>query len=781
MLLVYLAAAWVAGITVASLVALPLPLWTLWIALPTGLLVIWWRDSALRRVHACFLIFMLAALRYTAALPHFDEHSLATFNNHGAVLMVGDVTEPPDLRDRSMNVRVSITRIRIDNAWRDVSGLALLSAPRETDARYGDQLQIYGEPTTPPEFEDFSYKEYLARQGIHSLIRTYGGGVKVLARDQGDPFHTTIYAFKARGLTTIHAIFPEPAASLLAGILLGDDSGMPRDLTDAFSATNTAHIIAISGFNVAILVGIFSAFARRVFGERRLATLVVILGLSVYTLLVGASPSVVRAAIMGGLSVLARHLHRQNDALNGLAFAALLMTAQNPFVVFDLSFQLSFLATLGLVQYVQPLTLWFENSLARIMPADRAKQIVAVLGDSFIVTLAAQITTTPLIVFAFHRLSIIGLLANLLALPAQPAVMIWGGLATLIAMVVQPVGQVIAWIAWAFLEWTIIVVQAMAALPFASLDVGRVDAMLLALYYITLFAFTYLRSTKPPEPIVSTPSPKLPYSHTFVTPALALGIALVLLVWVWNLAANLPDGKTHIVFLDAGSAATLIRTPSGARVLIDGGANPSATLAALGERIPFWERSLDLLVLTNPDDAHLAGLVTALERYEVQQIIQVRAPAKPTAAYSKWCDLISQKQIRSQPAQAGLQMTLDRNLIFEVLQIADTDASAIARVQAGNLALLFADSADEDAQDTFVEANAEPASTVLVIPRRLAPDFLDAINPQFAVLFAGQSAREQPPADLLASLSQTTLLRTDEHGTIEMITDGWTLAVRTAR
>ncbi|MBI4786909.1 MAG: ComEC/Rec2 family competence protein [Chloroflexi bacterium] len=778
MLLVYLAAAWVAGITVASLIPLPQALWGLWLALPAGLLAIWRHDSILRRVHVCFLLFVLAALRYTVALPHFDERSLASFNDRGATTLVGIVTEPPDVRDRTLNLRVSITQIRVDQAWRDVSGMALVQAPRETDVRYGDQIQIYGEPTTPPEFEDFSYKEYLARQGIHSLVRTYGGAIRTLARDQGDPFYTALYAFKARALTTVHAIFPEPAASLLAGILLGDDSGMPRDLAGAFSATNTAHIIAISGFNVAILVGLFSALARRVFGERWLATLVVILGLAIYTLLVGASPSVVRAAIMGGLAVLARHLHRPNDALNALALAALAMTAHNPFVVFDLSFQLSFLATLGLIQYVQPLTRWFEDRLARIVAVERARQIVGALGDSLIVTLAAQITTTPLIVFAFHRLSLVGLVTNLLALPAQPAVMTLGGLATLVAMVVQPIGQLLAWIAWAFLEWTIVVVQATANLPLAALDIGRMDVLLLALYYVSLFGYTYLRAAAPTLPYPHTPlTPPLPHSHT---PTLAMATALVLLVWFYNLAANLPDGKTHIEFLDAGSAATLVRTPSGARVLIDGGANPSVTLAALGEGMPFWQRSLELLVLTNPDDAHLAGLVVALERYDVQQIVQVRAPAKPTAAYLKWHDLVSQKRVPTQLAQPGLQIALDQNLRFEILQLGDNDGCAIARLQAAHLALLFADSASENEQAAFVESSAEP-STVLVAPRRITPEFLDAVDPQFTILFAGPAARDQPSADLLAAFSQTTLLRADEHGTIEITTDGRTLAVRTAR
>ena len=766
MSLVYLAAAWSAGIAVASFLAFPIFLWCGWLGLPVGLLLIWRQDPLLRRAHLCALFFLLGALRYTIALPHFDENSLASLNDHGAVLMVGNVIDPPDVRDRTTNVRVAVTRVQIERVWRDVSGVALLQVPRETDVRYGDQVQIYGEPTTPPEDEDFSYKDYLARQGVHSLVRF--SSVRVLARDQGNPFFAALYAFRDHALATIYAILPDPAAALLAGILLGVESGIPREVNDAFSATNTAHIVAISGFNIAIIAGMLSKLTQRVVGAQR-STLIVIAGLAVYTLLVGASASVVRAAIMGSLSVLALHYHRQNDALNALAVAALLMTALNPLTLFDLGFQLSFLATLGLILYVTPLSNAFESAMARMVSGERARQIVGVLNDSFIVTLAAQITTTPLIVFTFHRLSIVGLVTNLIVLPAQPAVMVWGGIATLTAMIVQPIGQMIAWVAWAFLEFTIAVVQWTATLPLATISVGRFDTPILAVYYMILLGATQLDL-------------RALFPRITPRPAIALGIALVAGMWLWSYALTAPDGKTHVTFIDAGSAATLVRTPRGSRILIDGGANPSAVLSTLGEGMPFWERSFDLVALTNADDDHLAGLVGVLERYDVKQIIQVSAPAKPTAAYLKWRDLVAQKNVTNLTAQAGLMVNIDRDVTLEIVYPSDdAPTAAIVRLRAGTAAFLFADSADADDQQALLVSGIDASSAVLVAPRKFAPEFVGAVSPQFAILFAGSGTREKPSADTLAALAPATILRTDERGDIEMIVDGQTLAVRTTK
>ena len=247
MLLVYLAAAWSAGIAAAYLLPLPQELWCVWLLLPLGSLLIWRSDPLLRRANLCLLCLLLGALRYTLAQPILDSNSLASLNDLGAVVLMGQVSDPPEVRNHTTNVRVDVTRVQVNGTWRDLSGRALVQVARETDVRYGDLVRIYGAPTTPPEYTDFSYKDYLARQGVHSLIQF--GALTVQARDQGNWFYTRLYAFRDRALAAIYASLPDPAASLLAGILLGVDSGIPRDVSDAFSATNTAHIIAISGQN----------------------------------------------------------------------------------------------------------------------------------------------------------------------------------------------------------------------------------------------------------------------------------------------------------------------------------------------------------------------------------------------------------------------------------------------------------------------------------------------------------------------------------------------------
>ncbi|MBM3149520.1 MAG: ComEC family competence protein [Chloroflexi bacterium] len=356
----------------------------------------------------------------------------------------------------------------------------LVQANRYPQYAYGDELEISGLLETPPEFEDFSYRDYLAHRGIYSVLRR--PQIKLLAHGQGSPVYAALLAFKERALSTIGAILPEPEASVLAGILLGVDHGIPKDLEEQFSITGTTHVLVISGYNIAFLAGILTAISHRLIGKRK-ATLFVLAGIAVYTILVGADAAVMRAAFMGGLYVLALHYGRQSHALISLMVAATLMTLLDPRTLWDVGFQLSFAATLGLILLVSPMQEGLESWLRKGLSETKVKQALNVLNDALIVTLAAQIMTTPIILYTFGRLSLVSPVTNFLILPPQPMLMIGGGIATLLGLVWVPIGQVVGWIAWLFLTYTVRVVEITARIPFAAIDIQRPSLIVIWLYY----------------------------------------------------------------------------------------------------------------------------------------------------------------------------------------------------------------------------------------------------------------------------------------------------------
>ncbi|RMF27681.1 MAG: ComEC family competence protein, partial [Chloroflexi bacterium] len=388
---------------------------------------------------------------------------LATYNDQGPVTLEGVVIAEPDVRDTYINLRLRVDRLeREGEPPRSVRGLVLVRAPRFPLYAYGDRLRVTGSLETPPASGPFSYRDYLARRRIYSWIEE--PAVEYLSGGHGCFLYRALFALKARAQTLLARLLPDPEAALLTGILLGVDTGLPRRLSDDFSATGTTHIIAISGFNISLITGLLMGTLGRLLG-RRWATGPAIVAVLLYTILVGADAAVVRAALMGVLYILGRRLGRPTWAVNSLAVAVLGMSLLDPFVLWDVGFQLSVAATLGLMVYTPPLEGGTRRLLTRWLSETQADRVIGLIGEALLVTTAAQITTTPILLYHFHRLSPVTLLTNFLILPAQQGVMLWGGTALLLAFVWFPLGQPVAWVAWLFLTYTIRVVQGTARLP----------------------------------------------------------------------------------------------------------------------------------------------------------------------------------------------------------------------------------------------------------------------------------------------------------------------------
>jgi competence protein ComEC len=260
----------------------------------------------------------------------------------------------------------------------------------------------------------------------------------------------------------------------------------------AFTDTGTAHIIAISGFNIAIIAALFIAGFGRLL-DKRWGTLAAILGIALYTVLAGASASVLRAAVMGSLALIALQFGRQTG-VNTLAISGAVLAAFNPNALWDAGFQLSFGSTLGLVLYASPLQARFTNLLARKLPLDKARRIAGPVGEYCLFTLAAQVMTLAGIAYHFQRISLVSILVNPVVLPVQPPLMVFGGLATLAGMLWRPLGQVLGYLAWPFIAFTIRAIEFFATFPGGNLALGSTALVVVIGLYGLILALTVWRA-----------------------------------------------------------------------------------------------------------------------------------------------------------------------------------------------------------------------------------------------------------------------------------------------
>ncbi len=790
MTLVYLVGGWLIGIAVGQAVDVAWWQWALGaplalIALPLLRRLPFWRLLA-----ACILMAMLGAARSSASRPHFTAEDIAAYNEGGFVTVEGVIAEAPDVRDTSINLRVHAETIVLGNgSSHRVGGVLLAQVPRLGVFRYGDTVRLRGELVTPPEGEGFSYRAYLAREGVYSLMRY--AQAEVIGPRRGNPVRAALLDFREQARQTIARLLPDPQASLLAGILLGIESGISPAVRDAFNAVSATHVIVISGSNLVIVAGLMQSLARRLVGHHVAVAAITIAGVLFYTAFVGGDPAVTRAAIMTTLGLVAAELGRQTYGLASLSFAALVMTAIHPPVLGDVSFQLSFLATLGLILYVEPLQNLLFAGLTHLLSKRRAKQILALLSDALVVTLAAQISTTPLMAYTFGRLSLLALPTNFLIIPAQTPLIALGGLAVLAALIWWPLGQVLAWGSWLFLSWTLGVVRLFASLPYASLEVQGIPAGVIWGIYGALFGLTA---------VMLQPQTQRARLGEWLRQALPLkllalsgiGIAVLLFSAAWAF----PDGRLHVTFveLDAGSA-TLIETPSGRQILIDAGGGGRRLSAALGDALPFWDRQIDLLVITLPTHANMDGLPTVLGRYRFGAVM-ANGSAGSQSLQPLW-ELISAQGSPMVVAQPGMRIRVGDGVTLTVLGGSSTgpsnpDSTGIPLsllIDYGSARILLAGDLKAGDEAALLATGVPLNAQVLLAPRGGHRDsnsetFLAAVSPQVAVLAVPSASRtDLPHAEALARLEAigATIYRTDKVGTVELISDGERWWVRSVR
>jgi competence protein ComEC len=784
---------WLIGIWLASRVTLP----NLALGFVAGVallgVIVWRRAPGPRWVFVLALAAILGALRYNSVQPHFDQTTLATYNDQlKSVIVEGIVVGEPDGRDTFTNLRVEADQLGItDQPTRTVKGLVLVQAPPFTDFRYGDRIRAEGKLQTPTNTGDFDYREYLARQDVYSIMSR--PRVTMLARTQGFAPLAWLYSFKSHAKSVIAQILPEPQASLLTGILLGDDAGISKSVQDAFRTTGTSHIIAISGYNVTILIGLMGLGAVRLLGKRR-AFYMLVIGLLIYMMLVGASASVVRAVIMGVVFLFANQVGRQGVVLNTLFLTALGMTAYDPMWLWDVGFQLSFVATLSLILYATPLQKTVEGWLSRRLPIERVKPLMDVLSDALLVTLAAQIAAVPLMAYYFKQFSFVSLLTNALVLPAQPGLMITGGLALLAGLVWIPLGQALGWVAWLFLAWTTGGIELTARIPGAAMPLGDVSWVLVVGYYVLLGAVTWwFRQSADKRPDLRQAfewfRTRLTWSNASISAGTVVAlIAVALVQW--------PDGKLHVCFLDVGQGdAIFIVTPTGKQILIDGGPSPSVILNQLARHMPFWDRSLDLVVATSSDADHLAGLVAVLERYQVGAILAHDWSAYKAPAVARWSQLVVERRPPRISPQAGTKLQIEPGIEMALLHpetgaaasLSSNDASLVTRLNFGGVSFLFTGDIEAAGEEMLIHSGRLQPSTILKAAHHgsktsTSPEFLAQADPLLVVIQVGiGNSFGHPSSEVLARLADRRVLRTDQSGTVEITSDGTRLWIRTDR
>ena len=650
MLLISLSGAWITGILLGTKLSLA-PVWLAVSALPLPFIFIFRQHKKLLLTSALLMLALLGGIvRYQSTIPVVNENYVRFYNDKTAVELKGIVSQSPDVRDKSTHLFLSNIELKTAGGWKKLQGTVLIFVPRFPVYNYGDELLVKGKLQTPQALDDFDYPGYLANQGIYStmlspqtaLIGT-GKGFRPLA---------WVYALRNRLSQAMAATIPEPQASLAQGMILGIRGNITPELQNAFIDSGTMHILVISGSQFNIVAGILVATGIWLFGKRRYFYIwLALAAIWIYALLTGMSPPVIRSAIMVSIFLCADLLGRQRSAITAIGFAAAVMAAITPQILGDASFQLTFMSTLGMVVIAPRLQGWGKNIIANKL--GEGGFIVATanwIADSLFVTLGVTIAIWPLLVSYFGIFSVVSPLATLLVLPALPYLLFSGTLAAVIGVFVLAAGQILGWLAWLSAGYMLAVINGFAHLSFSFFNVGTINPAWIWAYFAVLGAILWLipqrKSVAAFFKRTASTLDKIPKKWAFST-------LLVIAVLTTLTAYSMPDTRLHVSFLNVGQGdAILIQTPNHQDILVDGGPSAQAISAQLSKHLPFWDRNIELVVLTHPHEDHLTGLLEVLQRYKVKQVLYLDT-SYTLPDEQEWLNLIQQKHIKATLATAG--------------------------------------------------------------------------------------------------------------------------------
>ncbi|MEI6238337.1 MAG: ComEC/Rec2 family competence protein [bacterium] len=395
------------------------------------------------------------------------------------VTVRGFISDKPDERENSVRLIIAPLFIRGQNREIKNSGDVLVIAPRFGGYEYGDEISLSGVLKKPENIvsEDgriFDYEKYLLKDNI--LYQMVLPKIIGATSTSGFSLKNSLYSIREKFINSLSSTISEPEVSLAGGILLGEKRSLGKDLQDDFRIAGLIHIVVLSGYNVSI-IAMALMFVLRKF-SKKLSVIVGIFSIILFAIMVGGGATVIRSAVMACFSVFSPVMKGKYDVLRALTLTAVGMTILNPLTpALDTSFQLSFMATLGLIFFSDPIReICFKKVTEKFG-----------LRDILTSTFAAQFSVSPLILYTMGQFSVIAPITNILVLPTMPFAMFATGVTGLIGLVSPLLALPFSWMSYGVLHYVLVIVENSAKIPFASLHVPQFSFIWILISYAVIF------------------------------------------------------------------------------------------------------------------------------------------------------------------------------------------------------------------------------------------------------------------------------------------------------
>jgi competence protein ComEC len=754
-----------------------------------------------------FSIFFLLGI-FSIQLYLHPQHSpshLSHFTVLERISLEGIIDRPPETSRGRTQLLIRSQKVILSNRHIPVDGLLLIFLKEEDPSlRVGDRLRLSCKLYPPRGFHNpggFSYERHLAFERIHTVgFLSEKKGLVKLGEGFKNPIILQVESWRNRIRDFLNREANAPTSSIFKAFVLGEQGDIPEEIKEYFILTGTAHLLAISGdqfgivallsFSLLIWILKRSEFLLLSISVRKWAAGLTIPCIILYAFIAGGGISVIRAAIMVITFLFSILLNRERNLLHTLALAAFLILILSPPSLFDVSFQLSFLAVLSILYLVPRILQEFkQEGISLLLKTSWKKNILKYIMLSLLVTGVAILGTAPFVALHFNRFSPIGFFTNLFIIPWVGFLIVPLSLtASIFSFFFTPLATFLININGFITLILLRVLAFFASLPFASFFVSTPTVFEIVLFYILLFLVVHLKKRKMARYIF-----------------LGLCVVLVLDLTFWNLK-DLFQKNLRLTFIDVGHGdSILIEFPKGKRMLMDGGGLYEDRFD-IGKNViaPFlWKKKIqriDTLVLTHPDPDHLKGLIFIASQFSIGQFWDngFQTDSEPYLQLKK---ILEEKKIKihslneETPSQImnGVEISFLNPPVWNATQrkvrsLWDlNNASLVMKLRFKNVSVLLTGDIGKEAEERILRKGYLLKSDVLKIPHHgssssSSPLFLERVKPTYAILSVGErNIGRLPHPEVLKRYLQlgSRILRTDKDGAITVMTDGEKMEVKT--
>ena len=605
--------------------------------------------------------------------------------------------------------------------------------------KYGDLIKIQGEyssPQTARNYRGFDYSKYLKILKIYGIIKIEEANL--LKENDLNFVLISINNLKQKMIDHANKNMPQKTANLLLGLLIGQKDNIQEDIIKSFRTANLSHILAVSGAHTSYIILGLTYIITKSKAPRRIGYIITIIILLVFIIITGASYSVIRACIMSIITISAKLFYKKENFFISICVSLFIILIQNPFAINDIGLKLSFLGTIGIIVFNKNITEFF----IRIKIKENIAKVLSL-------TFSAQLMIMPITILNFNAFSLTFFISNILASPLLGIIIILGFIAIFVSFVLNPISKILFFVLNLFLELLIFISEIVTKIPGSSILVKTPNLVFVITYYILILFINYFFINKK-NPIRRFQKKIIKICTIKNIKRIIKIIARIFLIISFlTMLVRVINPTLKIYFIDVGQGdCTLIITPKGKKILIDGGEGKNEIL--LPYLLDRGINKIDYIIISHFDSDHCNGLIEVMEKIKVGKVIVSKQPGE-SEEYRNILEIIKRKNIEAYVVKAQDRITIEKDLYINILNPAgklefnDLNNNAmVAKLIYKNFSMLFTGDIEKAEENIAQKYKNNLKSTILKVAHHGSKtstneEFLKYVEPQIALIGVGEN------------------------------------------